>query len=84
MIAEVGSIELVLHLCGGYYRCPRCPRIYCACALGRCYSCGAVTKPDPAQQFAGDPREVMRQNGATSLRYVGEPDTLYHRAKKEE
>ena len=77
--AEVAAVELMTHLCGGWYRCPRCPRIYCACSLGRCYSCGARTAPDGSQFFDGDPREVRKQNGSTTLRYVGEPSGAYRR-----
>lgn len=79
LTAEVATVELILHLCGGWYRCPRCPRIYCACSLGRCYSCGSPTTQRLDLFFDGDPREVKRQNGSTTLRYVGEPATAYHR-----
>ncbi len=62
MNAQVGAVEIMHHLCGGWFKCPYCTRMYCACALTYCRSCGSPLRESP-ELFIPNAREILKLTG---------------------
>lgn len=58
---EIVGLEIFhfKHLCGGEFKCPYCPRFYCACGPTYCGSCGHPMKYEP--KFAVTTREAAKE-----------------------
>lgn len=65
---QIDGVEIFTkHLCGGWFQCPYCPRIYCACVTGLCYSCG---HPLTQELHIQNPKATIKANGGRSENVV--------------
>ncbi len=62
MIVHVGAVNIIHHLCGGWFKCPYCTRMYCACSLTYCRSCGHPLRESP-ELFITNIREILKITG---------------------
>lgn len=62
----VGDVKInTRHLCGGWFKCPGCPRIYCACSGPRCYTCG-MPLSQRSDLFVENPDAEIAKSGGKS------------------